>query len=67
MGIKSKIDGNPADLINSQIHLFYGVKQEYDINKAKRELGFSPRSDINALKAAFTYLEQKALTQSWIV
>ena len=63
MGIKSKFDGEPADLINSQIHLFYGVKQEYDINKAKRELGYSPRSDINALKAAFTYLEQKALTQ----
>ena len=63
MSIKSKFDGKPADLINSQIHLFYGVKQEYDINKAKRELGFSPRSDINALKAAFTYLEQKALTQ----
>ena len=63
MSVKSKIDGKRADLTGSQIRLFYGVKQEYDINKAKRELGFSPRSDINALKAAFTYLEQKALTQ----
>jgi dihydroflavonol-4-reductase len=63
MEIKSKFDGKPADMINSQIHLFYGVKQEYNISKAKRELGFSPRSDINALKAAFTYLEHKALTQ----
>jgi len=64
MKIKSKFDGKPADMINSQIHLFYGVKQEYDISKAKRELGFSPRSDIKALKEAFTYLEQKALNQA---
>ena len=27
MGMKSKFDGKPADLINSQIHLFYGVKK----------------------------------------
>jgi dihydroflavonol-4-reductase len=64
MEIKSKLDGKPADMINSQIRLFYGIKQEYDISKAKRELGFSPRSDISALTSAFTYLEQKTLGQA---
>ena len=60
MKIVSKLSGKPADLIKSQVQLFYGVKQEYDISKSKRELGFSPRPPQQALLAAFSYLDQKA-------
>ncbi|MGJ8669849.1 MAG: NAD-dependent epimerase/dehydratase family protein, partial [Oceanococcus sp.] len=34
----------PASLLPSQVRAFYGVRQEYDISKARRELGYEPRS-----------------------
>ncbi len=59
MELAAKVTGKPADLISSQVQLFYGVKQEYDISKAQRELGFAPRSSKSALMDTFQYLENR--------
>ncbi|PCH65143.1 MAG: nucleoside-diphosphate sugar epimerase [Gammaproteobacteria bacterium] len=53
------VTGKPAEMIRSQVKLFYGVRQEYDITKARTELGYEPRSSSIALIEAFIYLEDK--------
>lgn len=53
----AKISGKPADLIPSQVALFYGVRQEYDIAKARKELGYAPASPRQALLETFSYLD----------
>jgi dihydroflavonol-4-reductase len=53
----AKISGKPADLITSQVALFYGVRQEYDSSKARNELGYAPVSPQQALLETFRYLE----------
>ncbi|QHF44391.1 nucleoside-diphosphate sugar epimerase [Pseudomonas sp. S35] len=52
--------GKPAQLLLSQVRLFHNVAQEYDITKAKNELGFNPRSPEVALQQAFAYLYRQA-------
>jgi len=59
MELGTKITGRPAGLISSQVNLFYGVKQEYDISKAQRDLGYAPRSPMKALIDTFQYFEQR--------
>lgn len=56
----AKLTGRPARLLMSQVRLFHGVRQEYSIAKARRELGYCPRSPDDALKAAFSYLERRS-------
>ena len=51
--------GKPADLLVSQVRMFYGIKQEYDITKAESELGYRPRSPEAALSLAFEYLKTR--------
>lgn len=46
----------PAELMISQVQMFYGVRQAYCIDKATNELGYQPRSPHDALKQAFAYL-----------
>ena len=53
------VTGKPAEMIRSQVKLFYGVRQEYDITKARTELGYEPRSSSITLIEAFKYLEDK--------
>lgn len=52
----AKLIDKPAELKRSQIILFYGVKQEYNIAKAHRELRFMPLSPEVALRP---YLQQQ--------
>ncbi|MFD2642584.1 NAD-dependent epimerase/dehydratase family protein [Pseudomonas japonica] len=56
----ARLTGRPAQLLRSQVRLFHGVRQEYDITKARRELGFSPQSPEQTLMSAFTYLGGRA-------
>jgi len=56
----ARLTGKPAQLLRSQVRLFHGVRQEYDISKARRELGFSPQAPDEVLMAAFTYLRRRA-------
>ena len=58
MELGAKVSGKPADLVRSQVKLFYGVKQEYDISKAKRDLGYAPRRPMKTLIETFQYLEK---------
>lgn len=53
--------GQPAQLLTSQVRLFYQVRQEYSIAKAVTELSFNPRPPAQALAEAFAYLERRAL------
>lgn len=55
----AQFTGKPADLLMSQVRMFYGVKQEYCIDKAVTELGFRPRPPQEALRSAFEYLRDR--------
>ena len=54
--LAAKVTGKPAELIRSQVALFYGIRQEYEITKARNELGYEPRSPSEALRDVFEYL-----------
>lgn len=53
---RARYTGQPAELLLSQVQMFYGVHQTYCIDKAINELGFQPRSPHNALQQAFAHL-----------
>ena len=55
----ARLTGRPAQLLRSQVRLFYNVRQEYSIAKAITELGFTPRPPKQALAQAFAYLERQ--------
>ncbi|HDS1816323.1 3 beta-hydroxysteroid dehydrogenase/Delta 5--_4-isomerase [compost metagenome] len=56
----ASLTGRPAQLMLSQVRLFHDVRQEYSIAKARRELGYSPRSPGDSLRSAFNYLGRRA-------
>ena len=53
---RARYSQQPAELLRSQVQMFYGVRQEYCIDKASTELGYQPRSPHDALRQAFAYL-----------
>lgn len=55
------VTGYPAKLLVSQVRLFHGVRQEYNISKARAELDYNPRPPAQALHAAFSFLQQRTL------
>ncbi|WPC05223.1 NAD-dependent epimerase/dehydratase family protein [Pseudomonas benzenivorans] len=55
----AQLTGQPAELLVSQVRLFYGVRQEYRIAKAEAELGYRPRTAEQALREAFGYLQAR--------
>lgn len=57
----AKLSGQPAKLLVSQVRLFHGVRQEYDIAKARIELGYRPRPPAQALREAFDFLRQRSI------
>lgn len=54
--LAARLTGSPPGLLRSQVRLFHGVRQEYDIAKAVRELGYAPRPPHEALAAGFAWL-----------
>jgi dihydroflavonol-4-reductase len=56
---RARFSGRPAELLLSQVRMFYGVPQEYCIDKAINELGYQPRPPQLALQQAFAYLQQR--------
>jgi len=38
--------------------MFSGLQQDFDTSKAKTELGFSPKSSVQAVKEAMMYLKE---------
>lgn len=56
MEIGSKITGKAPLLTTKDIAMFSGLQQDFDISKAKSELGFNPKSPVQAVKEAMLYL-----------
>lgn len=54
--LRARHNAQPAELLRSQVQMFYGVPQQYCIDKARHELGYQPRSPHDALTQAFAYL-----------
>ncbi len=54
----SKITGKEPLLQRHFIEMFYGLKQDFDISKAKTELGFNPKPSKAALIDAMKYLKE---------
>lgn len=53
---RARYTGRPAELLLSQVRMFHGVRQLYNIDKAVNELGYLPRAPEQALKDAFAHL-----------
>lgn len=58
MEATSKLTGKEPLLRRQYLDMFYGLKQDYDISKSKRELGFRPKSSEQALVEAIEYLRK---------
>lgn len=55
-GLKAKLTGRRASLLVSQVEMFYGCKQEYNIDKAVSQLNYRPRTPSQALEETVSYL-----------
>jgi dihydroflavonol-4-reductase len=56
----SKISGKAPLLTTKDISMFSGLQQNFDISKARTELGFNPKSSTQAVKDAMHYLRKNA-------
>ncbi len=56
MELGSKISGKAPLLQVKDVAMFSGLQQNYDISKARTELGFNPTPSKKAVKAAMKYL-----------
>lgn len=62
MELTAKLQKRPPVLTRKDIAMFSGLQQNFDITKARKELGFNPKSPEQAVKEAFLYLmEHKEL------
>ena len=58
MEIGSKISGKAPLLTTKEITMFSGLQQDFDISKARTELGFNPKNSTQAVKEAMKYLQE---------
>jgi dihydroflavonol-4-reductase len=56
MEFTAKLSGKAPVLTRKDISMFSGLQQDFDISKARNELGFNPKSPENGCKEAFDYL-----------
>jgi dihydroflavonol-4-reductase len=56
MEIGSRINGKAPLLSTKDIAMFSGLQQDFDISKARKELGFNPKNSTQAVKEAMVYL-----------
>lgn len=54
----SKLSGKAPLLTTKDIAMFSGLQQDFDISKARRDLGFNPKDSIQAVKEAMHYLRK---------
>lgn len=59
MELGSKVSGKEPLLQRHYLDMFYGLKQDYDISKSRKELNFNPRSSEEALRDAMMYLKNQ--------
>jgi len=58
MEMGSKISGKAPLLSTKDIAMFSGLQQDFDITKARIELGFNPKNSKQAVKEAMIYLQE---------
>lgn len=58
MEIGSKISGKAPLLSTKDIAMFSGLQQDFDITKARTELGFNPKNSKQAVTEAMKYLQE---------
>lgn len=64
MEFSAKIKGKQPIITTKDIAMFSGLQQDFDISKARNELGFNPKKTPQAVKEALDYLmEHKELLQ----
>lgn len=56
MEMRAKISGNPPVLTPKEVGMFWGLIQDFDISKARIELGFNPKPGKVALENALVYM-----------
>jgi dihydroflavonol-4-reductase len=56
MELGGRLTGREPALVRSQVRMFYGTDQELVTEKARRELGYAPRSSEEAVRDCFAYL-----------
>lgn len=56
LGLGAKISGKAPAMTTKEVNMFYGLVQDFDISKARRELGFNPKPSKQALKSALSYM-----------
>lgn len=56
MEMRAKISGNPPVLTPKEVGMFWGLIQDFDISKARIELGFNPKPRKVALENALVYM-----------
>ncbi len=56
MEFTAKLSGKPPLLTRKDIAMFSGLQQDFDISKARNELGFNPKGPEKAVKEALDFL-----------
>lgn len=56
LGLSAKISGKAPSMTTKEVKMFYGLIQNFDISKAKKELDFNPKPSTQALKMALLYM-----------
>lgn len=56
LSLAAKISGKAPAMTTKEVNMFYGLIQDFDISKARRELGFNPKPSGQALKSALSYM-----------
>lgn len=56
MQFSAKLRGTAPIITTKDIAMFSGLQQDFDISKARNELGFNPKSSEQAVKEALAYL-----------
>ena len=58
MELGSKLSGKAPLLSVKDIAMFSGLQQNFDITKARTELGFSPKNTLETVREAMQYLRE---------
>lgn len=56
LGLGAKVSGKAPAMTTKEVNMFYGLIQDFDISKARKELDFNPKPTQEALEQALLYM-----------